>query len=442
MDTRLAIDGGKPIVTIDMIKTWPVIDDTDKAAVLGVLERKIVCGGGAPETTGLQKEWAEYVGRKHCLATASGTASLHMSLAAAMIGPGDEVLVPAFTFLASASCVLHANAVPVFVDIDENTFNIDPTKIEEKITDRTKAIIPVHLNGLCANMDEIMRIARKHNLIVIEDACQAHGAEFKGKKSGSFGDFAAFSLNSSKNLCGGEGGLFVTDDDTWMMRADMLRMFGDEIDDETKLRVYNASILGYMYRTAELPAAFARAQLKKLDWCNSERIKNCTYLNEQLKQFPGVILPTVSEEYKHVYWMYMVRFDPKAAGINLTPREFRIAMEKALYCEGIQVGQWQTMPVPAQDLFQVKTGYGSKGCPWDCKYYGKPIVYDPNEYPAAQKICDDYTVIAGIHPTNGQDLMALYVEAFKKVYDNLDVVAKHKDDKITAHYSGSLFGAR
>lgn len=442
MNTRLAIDGGKPLITSDMIKTWPVIDETDKEAVLRVLDGKIVCGSGAPEVTGLQKEWAEYVGRRYCLATASGTASLHMSLAAGLIGPGDEVLVPAFTFLASASCVLHANAVPVFVDIDENTFTINPQKIEEKITEKTRAIIPVHLNGLCANMDEIMKIARKHNLIVIEDACQAHGAEYRGRKSGSFGHFAAYSLNSSKNLCGGEGGLFVTDDDTYMMRADMLRMFGDEIDDETKLRVYNASILGYMYRTQELPAAFARSQLKKLDWCNNERIKNCNFLNEKLKEFPGVITPSVPEGYKHVYWMYMVRFDPDAAGVGLSPKEFRVAMEKALYCEGIPVGQWQTMPVPAQDLFQVKKGYGSKGCPWDCHHYNKEIKYNPSDYPAAQKICEDYTVIAGIHPTNGTELMELYVEAFRKVYNNLDLIVKHKDDKIIAHYSGSLFGAK
>jgi dTDP-4-amino-4,6-dideoxygalactose transaminase len=120
-----------------------------------------------------------------------------MSLAAAQVGIGDEVIVPAYTFLASASCILHALAVPIFVDIDERTFNIDPAKIEEKITDRTKAIIPVHLHGLPADMDEIMAIAKKHNLIVIEDACQAHGAEYKGKKVGSFGDFSAFSLNSS-----------------------------------------------------------------------------------------------------------------------------------------------------------------------------------------------------------------------------------------------------
>ena len=153
-----------------------------------------------------------------------------MSLAAAGIGPGDEVIVPAYTFLASASCVLHANAVPIFVDIDERTYTIDSGKIEEKINERTKAIIPVHLHGLPADMDEIMAIAKKHNLIVIEDACQAHGAEYKGKKAGSFGEFGAFSQNSSKNLCGGEGGFFVTDDNTYKMRGDML-MFGDEVDD-------------------------------------------------------------------------------------------------------------------------------------------------------------------------------------------------------------------
>ena len=207
MSEKLAIDGGKPVVDVSAIKPWPVLDERDRRAVLRVFENGYLCGSDAPEAMALEKEWGEYIGRKHCLTTSSGTAALHMALAALKIGPGDEVIVPAYTFLASASCVLHAGAVPVFVDIDRNTYNIDPEKIEEKITERTKAVIPVHLHGLACEMDRIMEVARKRNLFIIEDACQAHGAEYRGKKAGSFGDLAAFSLNSSKNHAGGEGGL-------------------------------------------------------------------------------------------------------------------------------------------------------------------------------------------------------------------------------------------
>ncbi len=438
---KLAIDGGEPTIPAGMIKPWPPIDETDREAVLRVFENQVVCGSGAPETVALQNEWAQYIGRKYCLATNSGTAALHMALAAAGIGPGDEVIVPAYTFLASASCVLHANAIPIFVDIEKKTYNIDPAKIEEKITDRTRAIIPVHLHGLPADMDEIMALARKHNLVVIEDACQAHGAEYKGKKAGSFGDFAAFSQNSSKNLCGGEGGFFVTDDERYKMRGEMLRMFGDEVDDETKLRVYNASILGFMYRTQELPAAFTRAQLKKLDANNATRQKHCNFLTEVLSQYPWVTPPYVPADRTHVYWMYIVRFDPEKAGVKLSPREFRSALEKALFLEGVQVGQWQTMPVPAQDLFQTKMGYGSKGCPWTCHFYGRDVRYSAEDYPVAAQLCEDYTAIVGTNPPNGMELMEKYAEAIRKVFDNLDTVVKHKDDKIVAHFGGSIFMA-
>lgn len=438
---KLAIDGGERAVPAGTVKPWPPIDDTDREAVLRVFDNQIVCGGGAPECTALQNEWAEYIGRKYCLATNSGTAALHMALAAAGVGPGDEVIVPAYTFLASASCVLHANAIPIFVDIDDKTFNMDPSKIEEKITGRTRAIIPVHLHGLPADMDEILAIARKHNLVVIEDACQAHGAEYKGKKAGSFGDFAAFSLNSSKNLCGGEGGFFVTDNERYMMRGEMLRMFGDEVDDETKLRVYNASILGYMYRTQELPAAFTRAQLKRLDANNAIRQQNCEFLTEVLSEFPWVTTPYVPPNRTHVYWMYIVRFDPAKAGLDLSPRDFRVALEKALHAEGVQVGQWQTMPVPAQDLFQTKMGYGAKGCPWTCNFYGQDVTYSGADYPVASQLCEDYTAIVGTNPPNGRELMEMYAEAIRKVFNDLDTVVRHKDDKIVAHFSGSIFMA-
>ena len=445
---KLAIDGGKPTVKKEWYKAWPVLDQTDRDLVMGVLDRGIVAGGTAPEATKLEKEWARYCKRSYCLSATSGTAALHMALAAAGVEPGDEVITSAFTFLASASCALHQNAVPVFVDIDPRTYNINPRKIEAKITKRTKVIIPVHIQGLMADMAPIMRIARKHKLVVIEDACQAHGAKYRGKVSGSIGDMACFSLNNFKNLCGGEGGLLVTDDETYYNRGKLLRMFGDEVDDETQLRVYNASILGYMYRTQELPAAFARAQLKKLNRLNRLRQKNAGYLSRELAKIPGVIPPYVPKKQTHVYFMYNVRFDPKKAGVKATPREFRDAVEKALYCEGLQLGQWQTMPVPSQDLFQTMWGYGRSGCPWACHMYKGALKkrkktdrpYDPADYPVAKALCENYTVVHGIHPPNDLKLMGKYVAAFRKVFSRLDVVMAHKDDRIFPHADGALYG--
>jgi perosamine synthetase len=442
MGEKLAIDGGKPVIDASTIKPWPVIDERDKKAVLRVLEGDYICGGEAPEVSALEGEWARYVGRRHCLTTSSGTAALHMALAALNIGPGDEVIVPSYTFLASASCVLHAGAIPVFVDIDRRTYTLDPAQIEAQISEATKAIIPVHLHGLCADMDRIRDIARKHEIHVIEDACQAHGAEYKGRKAGNLGDLAAFSLNSSKNLCAGEGGLLVMDDDTWFNRAGMLRMFGDEIDDETKLRVYNASILGYMYRNQELPAAFTRAQLERLDEHNAVRIRNCDYLTENLKGLPGLHTPHVPQGHKHVYWMYVVELHAEETGTGLSPEQFRIGVEKALFAEGVQLGQWQTMPVPAQDLFQTKAGYSNSGFPWTVTERGRTMVYRVEDYPNAVELCRRYTAVVGHTPPNGLELMDKYVAAFKKVFSNLDVVRKHWNDRGVAHYSGKLFRAK
>jgi perosamine synthetase len=205
MAEKLAIDGGTPVLTRSDFKNWPIITDDDRRLINEVLDSGIVAGGTAPQVKGLEKEWAEYTGAKYCLTTCSGTAALHMALAALGVGPGDEVITSAFTFLASASCAIHQNAIPVFVDIDPKTYNMDPAKLEAAITPRTKVIIPVHIQGLPADMDPIMKIAKKHNLAVIEDACQAHGATYKGRMVGTIGDIGCFSLNNFKNVSGGEG---------------------------------------------------------------------------------------------------------------------------------------------------------------------------------------------------------------------------------------------
>ncbi len=274
MVDKLAIDGGTPLLSRDDYQNWPVLTDDDRRLVNEVLDSGIVAGATGTQVVALEKEWAEFTGARHCLTTGSGTAALHMALVAAGVEPGDEVLVPSYTFLATASCVLHQMAIPVFVDIDPRTYTMDPTKIEAAITERTKVIMPVHIQGCPADMDPILEIARKHNLHIIEDACQAHGAIYKGRKCGTMGLAGAFSLNNLKNLCGGEGGLFVTNDETVLRKGDLVRYFGDECDEKTMRQKYNASILGYMYRNQELPAALARGQLMHLDELNDVRIRN------------------------------------------------------------------------------------------------------------------------------------------------------------------------
>ena len=442
MAGKLAINGGTPVLQRSDYKNWPIITDDDRRLINEVLDSGIMAGGTAPQVTALEREWAEYSGAKYCLTTGSGTAALHMALAAVGVGPGDEVITSAFTFLASASCALHQNAVPVFVDIDPRTYNMDPSKLEAAINERTKVIIPVHIQGLPADMDPIMEIARKHDLFVVEDACQAHGAEYRGNKAGSIGDVGTFSLNNFKNLPGGEGGLFITDDKVLLKKGMLIRCFGDEIDEVSHRRIYNASILGYMYRNQELPAALARAQLLHVDEYNDIRIANADYLRDELIKLPGVIPPYCQPNCKHVYFMYNVRFDPAAAGVDCEPRRFRIAVEKALYKEGMLVGQWQTMPVPAQDIFQTKLGYGGSSYPWTInEAKGIKYEYGTHDYPVAKVLCDTYTVVHGIHAPNGVDLMKKFVEAFQKVFADLDQALDHADDEIYPGPDAKLYGA-
>ncbi len=442
MAEKLAIDGGKPVLKRSDYLNWPVIGDDDRRLVNEVLDSGIVGGGTAPQVTALEKEWREYTGSKHCLTTCSGTAALHMALAAIGVGPGDEVITSAFTFLASASCALHQNAVPMFVDIDPRTYCMDPDKLEAAINERTKAIIPVHIQGVPADMDPILEIARKHDLFVIEDACQAHGATYKGRNVGTMGHVGAFSLNNFKNLCGGEGGLYVTDDEDLLNKGMLIRCFGDEVDEVSRRRQYNASILGYMYRNQELPAALARAQLMHLDERNAVRIANADYLTRELGKIPGVVPPYCPPESKHVYFMYNLRLDPAAAGVDCEPKRFRTAVEKALYKEGMLVGQWQTMPVPAQDIFQTRLGYGNSNYPWAInEARGVKYTYSVDDYPVARDLCDSYTVVHGLHAPNGRDLMKKLVEVFQKVFGDLDGALEHAEDEIYPGPDGALYGA-
>jgi len=422
---KLAIQGGKKAVLNSLKVKWPIITEEDKKAVMRVLDRGIIWGPYAPEVVGLQEDFAKYVGTKYCIAVNSGTAALHMAIAAAGIGPGDEVITSPFSFLSSATAILHQNAIPVFVDINSRTFNIDPNKIEEKITKKTKAIIPVHIHGLPADMDKINKIAQKCNLVVIEDAAQSHGATYHGKKVGNFSDMAIFSLNTTKNLPGGEGGLFVTNSKEYRGKANMTRMFG-EILEPDEGRKYNAYTMGWNYRTQEMPAAFARSQLKRLDENNANSQRNGKYLSKHLDEIKGVIPPYIPEDRTTIYHKYRVRLNPSELGLNMEVSKFRDLVMKALEAEGVDVVLWQTVPIPGQTLFQLKEGYG-KGCPWSCPYYNKEITYDPDDYPETVKLLNDsFVVCSEPYPIYAQklELIKYYAEAFHKVFDNIEEVVE------------------
>jgi perosamine synthetase len=422
---KLAVAGGPPIVSTADHALWPDITDEDRAGVLAVLDRGVLCGTDAPAVTGLEREWAEYLGVAHCLATNSGTAALHTAIAALGISPGAEVIVPAYTYIATAAAVAHHGAVPVFCDIDERTFNIDPARIEERVTERTAAIMPVHLHGLPADMEAIQAVADRHGLAVIEDAAQAHGATYKGKRAGALADCAGFSLNQTKNLAGGEGGLFVTNDPELFAIARRFSNRGEPVPNigpgEFRIKSYVSHGLGWNYRLQELPAAVARSQLRRLDAYTQNAQRNAAILNEGLSALTGLTTPYVPADRTSVFYKYRVGFDREALGAAVGASELRDRLIRALRAEGVEALLWQTEPLPAYPAFRREV-YG----PWYPAQDSEPLrPWDPAEYPVASRVLDSSFILGSEHhPIIIQDsaLMEAYVEAFAKVLSNLEAV--------------------
>lgn len=274
----------------------PQIGETEKQAVLEVLSSGMLVQG--QRVAQLEERYAGVCGTCYAVATSSGTTALHIALMAHRIGSGDEVITTPFTFIATVNSVLFVGATPVLVDIEEETFNIDPALVEAAVTPRTRAIMPVHLYGYPCDMDAILDIARRHNLIVIEDAAQAIGATYKGKPAGSFGT-GCFSLYATKNIAAGEGGMITTDDEALADRCRLLRSHGQR-------RRYYYESLGYNFRMTDIHAAIALAQMDRLDEFTAKRRSNAAYLSANIT---SVITPKVREGYGHVYHQYTVRLD-------------------------------------------------------------------------------------------------------------------------------------
>lgn len=417
--SALAIHGGVPAIPPGLILKWPPIDQTDRDLVLASLQGQNHAFG--PNCQAFQQEFATWNGNKHAVFTNSGTAALHMAVVACGVGAGDHVLVTAYSWSSSATCILHHNAIPQFVDINFDTVNIDVDKIEAAITPKTKAIIVVHLHGLAVNMDNILRIARKHGLKVIEDACQSHGALFHGKKVGTFGDCAAFSFNQNKCLCTGEGGMFVTNNEELLQRATQLWNFG-ESRTPVQSRDYHAYALGWMYRGNDLTAAFGRAQLQKLDGYLATQRANAAVMIETLKDTPGLVLPFEPPGHQHTYYNFTCRIDAKALGFDGDPAPLRDRILNALKAEGVPAGIWQSFPLPAMTVFQAKNAYG-KNSPW-AEHDAMDADYNPSHYPIAQKHCQEhFGMTVPLRAPNTPDIARQVALAIRKVFHHVDQLA-------------------
>lgn len=323
---------------VDLKAQYASIKSEVDAAIKGVLESCQFSLGA--EVVAFEREFATYCNAKHGVAVNTGTSALHLSLLAANIGPGDEVITVPFTFVATVAAVDYCGARPVLVDIEPRFYNMDPQKVERAITKRTKAILPVHLYGQPANMDAIHDIAERHKLLVIEDACQAHGAEYKGRRAGSLGDLACFSFYPGKNLGAyGEGGMVVTNSDEYARTLRMLRDWGAE-------KKYQHVLKGYNYRMDGIQGAVLRVKMQRIEaWTEARRAHAAQY--DRLLGAHGVAIPQAMPEARHVYHIYAIRTKQRQQWMD------------ALQAKGIQSGIHYPYPVhllPAYSDLGYKAG--------------------------------------------------------------------------------------
>jgi len=323
----------------------PYIGEEEKQAVLEVMESGMLAQG--PRVADLEEKFSKYIGAG-AVATSSGTTALHLSLIAMDVGPGDEVITTPFTFFASASSIAMTGAKPVFADIQKDTFNIDPVSIESLITPKTKAIMPVHLYGLPADMDEIMKIAEDHDLRVLEDACQSHGAEYKGKKVGPIGDAGTFSLYPTKNMIAGEGGLVVSKNEEILEKIRLYRDHGSP-------QRYYHTVLGYNFRMSDLSGAIAAIQVGRLDGFNKIRRENAKMLSSSIAGAAGLVAPPEMTDRTHIYHQY---------GLTVEDGYPMSRDELVKHLRDNEVGARPSYPIPlyAQEVFR-SVQFGGGDCP-------------------------------------------------------------------------------
>ncbi len=421
MKATLAINGGPPATdgAVRFHKWPPPLGPEGEAVVLEAVRQDNHSGGG-PHVRMLEEEFAAWNGSRHCIATCYGGAALHMCIAGCDVGAGDEVITTAMSWTTSATCILHHMAVPIFVDVEWDSMQMDPSKIEAVITDRTRAILAVHYWGIASDMDPILAVARKHGLKVIEDACQAHGTLYKGRKVGTIGDCAAFSFNQNKNLCGGEGGVFVCDDDDILAKARAVMSFSDFRPADAG-RDYHHYGLGYKYGHGNLPSAFALAGLRKLDETNAWAVENWKRLDGLLEGTPHLVRSYSTPERPTNGYAYVLRVSPSYArdrGVSLSAMTDAIAA--ALKAEGTPFSRANWL-LPAHGVFQAKNAFG-KGAPW-AHYAREDIDYSLGQWPVAQDCID--TCLWGINlhrPPNGPEQIDALAGSVRKVFENLDDV--------------------
>lgn len=426
---KLAINGGAKLRTTPF-PAYNTIGTEEEEAALRVLRSgklSTYLGTwhadfyGGPEVRALESEWAAYFGVKHAISVNSATSGLYAAVGACEISPGDEIIVSAYTMSASATAALVYGAIPIFADIEEEYYCLDPKSIEAKITPRTKAIIIVDIFGQPYDRDAINAIAQKHNLYVIEDTAQAPGAMLGTQYAGTLGDIGIYSLNYHKHIHTGEGGIIVTDNDTLAEKLRLIRNHAEAvlsakgISDRSEL----INMVGFNYRMTELEAAIARCQLKKLPALLEQRLENTAYLNEQLAQIPCILPTKIREGAKHAFYVHPLQFDAEIAGMhrNRFIDAVKAELPPTLLREEstVLLSYGYVKPLYLQPLYQERIAFGRDGYPFSLSdvTYPKGLCPITEEMHYHRLVTHEF-----MRPGMTQSDMDDVVRAFAKVWDN------------------------
>jgi perosamine synthetase len=419
--SRLAILGGRPVRTTPFPRHVS-IGEEEKAAVMDVLDSGVLSDFlgtwspqfyGGPRVQNFEREWEKYFGVKHAVTVNSATSGLNAAVGAAGVGPGDEVIVSPITMTASASAALVYGAIPVFADIDPETFCISAKTIERCITPHTRAIIAVDILGHPVEMDAVMDLARRHSITVIEDAAQAPGATYNGRMAGTLADIGVFSLNYHKTIHTGEGGVVVTNDDRLAERIQLIRNHGEMVVSGKGVTDLT-NMVGFNYRMTEVEAAIGTEQLKKLESLLVPRIEAAEYLNVHLSKIPGITTPVVRDGVRHGYYLYAIRYDEHKVGI---PRDRFV---QALNAEGIPMIPGYTEPLYFAPLYQRKIAFGRNGFPFTYEGYKGSVSYERGICPVAERMWEKELMVTNVcrAGVTQQDLMDV-VLAFEKIAGNV-----------------------
>ncbi len=418
---KLALHGGEKTIKSDF-SLYKSLGEEERVAVNAVMEQGVLSQflgcwhedfyGGA-KVQEFERACEKFFNVKHAITVNSWTSGLIAAVGALNIEPGDEIIVSPWTMCASATAILHWNAIPVFADIESETFNIDPKAVEKNITPFTKAIMAVDIFGHSADMDALMEIAQKYNLKVISDAAQSPGALYKGKFAGALADIGGYSLNYHKHIHTGEGGVIVTEDDDLAERMRLIRNHAEAVVGDKQTKSLN-NMLGYNFRLGEIESAIGIEQLKKLSGLVRSRQSLAERLSSGLHELDGLSIPVVRPECTHVYYFYPLIVDVDYLGCS------RDLIAKALIAEGVDVSTtYQNLHL--LPMYQKKIAYGSNGFPWNSEICRRDVSYEKGICPVAEELNEKSFLGFGmcVYDLTVKDV-DLIICAFKKVWGNLD----------------------